>query len=73
VTNQVQQLDHAIIRFAGDSGDGTHLGGDNRFTQETTIFGNDLPTLPNFPAGIPGSRRYHGAAPASLLALARCC
>jgi len=48
---QVQTLDHVIIRFAGDSGDGMQLTGD-RFTQETAIFGNDLSTLPNFPAEI---------------------
>ena len=40
-----------IIRFAGDSGDGMQLAGD-RFTQETAAFGNDLSTLPNFPAEI---------------------
>jgi len=51
VTKQVQQLDHVIIRFAGDSGDGMQLAGD-RFTQETAIFGNDLSTMPNFPAEI---------------------
>jgi 2-oxoglutarate/2-oxoacid ferredoxin oxidoreductase subunit alpha len=51
VTKQVRQLDHVIIRFAGDSGDGMQLAGD-RFTQETAIFGNDLSTLPNFPAEI---------------------
>src|SRR5919108_723965 len=51
VTKQVQQLDHVIIRFAGDSGDGMQLAGD-RFTQETAVFGNDLSTLPNFPAEI---------------------
>ncbi len=51
MTKQVQQLDHVIIRFAGDSGDGMQLAGD-RFTQETAIFGNDLSTLPNFPAEI---------------------
>jgi 2-oxoglutarate/2-oxoacid ferredoxin oxidoreductase subunit alpha len=51
VTKQVQELDHVIIRFAGDSGDGMQLTGD-RFTQETAIFGNDLSTLPNFPAEI---------------------
>jgi 2-oxoglutarate/2-oxoacid ferredoxin oxidoreductase subunit alpha len=51
VIKQVQQLDHVIIRFAGDSGDGMQLAGD-RFTQETAIFGNDLSTLPNFPAEI---------------------
>jgi 2-oxoglutarate ferredoxin oxidoreductase subunit alpha len=51
VTKQVQELDHVIIRFAGDSGDGMQLTGD-RFTQETAVFGNDLSTLPNFPAEI---------------------
>ncbi|MGQ0466612.1 MAG: 2-oxoacid:acceptor oxidoreductase subunit alpha [Sporichthyaceae bacterium] len=48
---QVQQLDRVIIRFAGDSGDGMQLTGD-RFTAETASFGNDLSTLPNFPAEI---------------------
>ena len=51
MTKQVQKLDHVIIRFAGDSGDGMQLTGD-RFTQETAVFGNDLSTLPNFPAEI---------------------
>ncbi|MFJ3236013.1 2-oxoacid:acceptor oxidoreductase subunit alpha, partial [Streptomyces sp. NPDC086787] len=44
-------LDRVIIRFAGDSGDGMQLTGD-RFTSETALFGNDLSTLPNFPAEI---------------------
>ena len=47
----VQQLDKVVIRIAGDSGDGMQLTGD-RFTQETAVFGNDLSTLPNFPAEI---------------------
>ncbi len=51
MTKQVQKLDRVIIRFAGDSGDGMQLAGD-RFTQETAAFGNDLSTLPNFPAEI---------------------
>jgi 2-oxoglutarate ferredoxin oxidoreductase subunit alpha len=51
VAKQVKQLDRVIIRFAGDSGDGMQLTGD-RFTQETAAFGNDLVTLPNFPAEI---------------------
>jgi 2-oxoglutarate ferredoxin oxidoreductase subunit alpha len=51
VTKQVLQVDRVIIRFAGDSGDGMQLAGD-RFTQETASFGNDLSTLPNFPAEI---------------------
>lgn len=48
---QVQQLDRVVIRFAGDSGDGMQLTGD-RFTSETAALGNDLSTLPNFPAEI---------------------
>jgi 2-oxoglutarate ferredoxin oxidoreductase subunit alpha len=51
VTKEVKQLDRVIIRFAGDSGDGMQLTGD-RFTQESAAFGNDLQTLPNFPAEI---------------------
>ncbi|WP_017623201.1 2-oxoacid:acceptor oxidoreductase subunit alpha [Nocardiopsis chromatogenes] len=51
MTKKVQRLDRVIIRFAGDSGDGMQLTGD-RFTQETASFGNDLSTLPNFPAEI---------------------
>ncbi|MFF0575035.1 2-oxoacid:acceptor oxidoreductase subunit alpha [Streptosporangium saharense] len=51
MTKQVQQLDRVIIRFAGDSGDGMQLTGD-RFTSGTAEFGNDLSTLPNFPAEI---------------------
>lgn len=46
-----QTLDRVVIRFAGDSGDGMQLTGD-RFTAETASFGNDLSTLPNFPAEI---------------------
>jgi 2-oxoglutarate/2-oxoacid ferredoxin oxidoreductase subunit alpha len=48
---EVQQRDRVVIRFAGDSGDGMQLTGD-RFTSETAAFGNDLSTLPNFPAEI---------------------
>jgi len=48
---QIRQLDHVVIRFAGDSGDGMQLTGD-RFTSETAQLGNDLSTLPNFPAEI---------------------
>ena len=47
----VEQLDRVIIRFAGDSGDGMQLTGD-RFTSETALMGNDLATLPDFPAEI---------------------
>uniref|UniRef100_UPI00056BAD77 2-oxoacid:acceptor oxidoreductase subunit alpha n=1 Tax=Streptomyces sp. PsTaAH-124 TaxID=1157638 RepID=UPI00056BAD77 len=47
----VRRVDRVVIRFAGDSGDGMQLTGD-RFTSETASFGNDLSTLPNFPAEI---------------------
>ena len=44
-------LDSVVIRFAGDSGDGMQLTGD-RFTQSSAVFGNELATLPDFPAEI---------------------
>ena len=47
----VEELDRVIIRFAGDSGDGMQLAG-GRFTDATAVVGNDLATLPNFPAEI---------------------
>ena len=47
----VQTLDRVVIRFAGDSGDGMQLTGD-RFTADAAVFGNDISTLPNFPAEI---------------------
>ena len=47
----VVELDRAVIRFAGDSGDGMQLTGD-RFTTSSALFGNDLSTLPDFPAEI---------------------
>jgi 2-oxoglutarate/2-oxoacid ferredoxin oxidoreductase subunit alpha len=50
-TSHVQRVDRVVIRFAGDSGDGMQLTGD-RFTAETAVLGNDLSTLPNFPAEI---------------------
>src|ERR1700748_392740 len=51
MTKAVEPLDRVVIRIAGDSGDGMQLTGD-RFTQESATFGNDLSTLPNFPAEI---------------------
>ena len=48
---EVISRDRVVIRFAGDSGDGMQLTGD-RFTSETAAFGNDLSTLPDFPAEI---------------------
>ena len=47
----VQSLDRVTIRFAGDSGDGMQLVGD-RFTDISAVFGNDLATMPNYPAEI---------------------
>jgi 2-oxoglutarate ferredoxin oxidoreductase subunit alpha len=44
-------VDRVIIRFAGDSGDGMQLTGD-RFTNTSALYGNDLATLPDFPAEI---------------------
>ena len=44
-------LDSAVIRFAGDSGDGMQITG-NQFTNTTALFGNDLATFPDFPAEI---------------------
>ncbi|WP_208028511.1 2-oxoacid:acceptor oxidoreductase subunit alpha [Rhabdothermincola sediminis] len=46
-----EELDRVIIRFAGDSGDGMQLTGD-RFTSASALLGNDLATLPEFPAEI---------------------
>ncbi len=49
--SDVKNLDRVVIRFAGDSGDGMQLTGD-RFTADSAVFGNDISTLPNFPAEI---------------------
>ena len=46
-----QKLDNVVIRFAGDSGDGMQLTG-NLFTATSALAGNDLATLPDFPAEI---------------------
>jgi len=46
-----REVDRVVIRFAGDSGDGMQLTGD-RFTSASALFGNDLATLPEFPAEI---------------------
>ncbi len=51
MAKQVRQLDRVVISFDGDSGDGMQLTGD-RFTSETAQLGNDISTLPNFPAEI---------------------
>ena len=46
-----QELEHVVIRFAGDSGDGMQITG-GQFTQTTALAGNDLATFPDFPAEI---------------------
>ena len=46
-----KELDRAVIRFAGDSGDGMQLTGE-QFTTESAWAGNDIAPLPNFPAEI---------------------
>src|SRR6202011_1518160 len=48
---ELQQLESATIRFAGDSGDGMQLAGP-QFTNASAILGNDISTLPDFPAEI---------------------
>jgi len=48
---KTEQVEEVVIRFAGDSGDGMQLTG-GRFTETTAILGNDLSTLPDFPAEI---------------------
>ncbi len=50
-TPAVESLSRVVIRFAGDSGDGMQLTGD-RFTSVSAAFGNDLATLPDYPAEI---------------------
>jgi 2-oxoglutarate/2-oxoacid ferredoxin oxidoreductase subunit alpha len=51
VTKTVEEKERVVVRFAGDSGDGMQLAG-NRFSAATALIGNDLVTLPDFPAEI---------------------
>jgi 2-oxoglutarate/2-oxoacid ferredoxin oxidoreductase subunit alpha len=51
VSKVVEERERVIVRFAGDSGDGMQLAG-SRFTDATAVLGNDLATMPNFPAEI---------------------
>ena len=51
MTKSIEERERVIVRFAGDSGDGMQLAG-GRFTDATAVMGNDLATLPNFPAEI---------------------
>src|SRR3990172_8549498 len=49
--HQLEELETVTIRFAGDSGDGMQLTG-TQFTATSAIIGNDISTLPDFPAEI---------------------
>jgi 2-oxoglutarate ferredoxin oxidoreductase subunit alpha len=51
ITGNTETLEKVVIRFAGDSGDGMQVAG-SRFTDASALFGNDLATLPSFPAEI---------------------
>ncbi len=51
MSKTVEERERVVVRFAGDSGDGMQLVG-GRFTDATAVLGNDLATLPNFPAEI---------------------
>jgi 2-oxoglutarate/2-oxoacid ferredoxin oxidoreductase subunit alpha len=51
LSKTVEKRDRVVVRFAGDSGDGMQLTG-SRFTDATALVGNDLATLPDFPAEI---------------------
>src|SRR6478752_10686834 len=51
MSKTIEERDRVVVRFAGDSGDGMQLTG-SRFTDATAIVGNDLATLPSFPAEI---------------------
>src|SRR5213596_3054862 len=51
INKQLEELDTVTIRFAGDSGDGMQLTG-TQFTSTSAIIGNDISTLPDFPAEI---------------------
>ena len=64
MTKTIEERERVVIRFAGDSGDGMQLVG-TQFTNTSAVFGNDVVTLPDFPAEIrapagtladPGSR-----------------
>jgi len=60
VAKSVEERERVVVRFAGDSGDGMQVAGD-RFTNATAVLGNDLATLPDFPAEIRAPRgTLHG-------------
>lgn len=51
MSKQIEELSQVVIRFAGNSGDGMQLTGD-QFTSTAALLGNDLATLPDYPAEI---------------------
>src|SRR3989442_15546618 len=51
IEKPIEELESVVIRLAGDSGDGMQLTG-VQFTRTTALFGNDISTLPDFPAEI---------------------
>src|SRR5437870_11261948 len=51
IDKPIEELDSVTIRFAGDSGDGMQLAG-TQFTNTSAVVGNDISTLPDFPAEI---------------------
>ena len=56
-TDSFEEIDSAVVRFAGDSGDGMQTVGE-RFTDSSAFAGNDIATLPDFPAEIESTCRY---------------
>ena len=48
---KTETLETVVVRFCGDSGDGMQLAG-TQFTNASAVFGNDVSTLPDFPAEI---------------------
>src|SRR4026209_508399 len=51
INKTIETLEEVVIKFAGDSGDGMQLTG-GQFTNTSALFGNDIPTFPDFPAEI---------------------
>ena len=64
-----QEIESAVIRFAGDSGDGMQLTG-SQFTLATALQGNDLATFPDFPRKFGRPREQPSASPPSKSTLA---
>lgn len=51
MSTQTNKIDHVVVKFAGDSGDGVQLTG-TQFAETNALFGNDIATFPDFPAEI---------------------